>query len=93
VGDDKNADAVDSWYLYHPLMNLARLALNGDERARDLFLRSIDFGIKAASILNTAGRCNTTSPISTSSPPRPMTIGGRPMSAGFMRGSCFRPLN
>jgi hypothetical protein len=48
VGDDKNADAVDSWYLYHPLMNLARLALNGDERARDLFLRSIDFGIKAA---------------------------------------------
>lgn len=48
VGKDKNADAVDSWYLYHPLMNLGRLALTGDERAKDLFLRSIDFGIKAA---------------------------------------------
>lgn len=48
VGDDKDADAVDSWYLYHPQMNLARLALGGDEEARDLFLRSVDFGIKAA---------------------------------------------
>jgi hypothetical protein len=48
VGDDKDADAVDSWYLYHPLLNLARLAIDGDEKARDLFLRSIDYGIKAA---------------------------------------------
>jgi len=48
VGDDKDADAVDSWYLYHPLMNLARLALAGDDHARDLLLKSIDFGIKAA---------------------------------------------
>lgn len=48
VGKDKNADAVDSWYLYHPLLNLARLALKGDEKAKSLFLRSVDFGIKAA---------------------------------------------
>ncbi len=48
VGDDKDADAVDSWYLYHPLMNLGRLALDGDEHARGLLLKSIDFGIKAA---------------------------------------------
>jgi hypothetical protein len=48
VGDDKNADAVDSWYLYHPMMNLARLALDGDESARALFLKSVDYGIKAA---------------------------------------------
>jgi hypothetical protein len=48
VGDDKDADAVDSWYLYHPMMNLARLALDGDEDARALFLKSVDFGIKAA---------------------------------------------
>jgi hypothetical protein len=47
-GGDKNADAVDSWYLYHPLMNLARLALAGDGKAKDLLLRSVDFGIKAA---------------------------------------------
>ncbi|MFW2853646.1 hypothetical protein ACM61V_17350 [Sphingomonas sp. TX0543] len=48
VGSDKDADAVDSWYLYHPLLNLARLAIAGDEKARDLFLRSVDYGIKAA---------------------------------------------
>jgi hypothetical protein len=48
VGKDKDADAVDSWYLYHPLMNLGRLAIAANERARDLFERSIDFGIKAA---------------------------------------------
>ena len=48
VGEDKNADEVDSWYLYYPLLGLARMAQNGDERARDLYLRSVDFGIKAA---------------------------------------------
>jgi hypothetical protein len=48
VGADKDADAVDSWYLYHPLMNLGRLAIAGNAKARDLFERSIDFGIKAA---------------------------------------------
>jgi hypothetical protein len=48
VGDDKDADAVDSWYLYHPLLNLGNLALDGDEDARKLFLASIDYGIKSA---------------------------------------------
>jgi hypothetical protein len=48
VGDDKNADAVDSWYLYHPLLNLANLALDGDDDARRLLLDSIDYGIDAA---------------------------------------------
>jgi len=48
VGDDKNADAVDAWYLYHPLRNLAQLALDGEDWARDLFLRSIGFAIRAA---------------------------------------------
>ncbi|MCW1432228.1 hypothetical protein [Novosphingobium sp. JCM 18896] len=48
VGDDKDADAVDSWYLYHPMLNLGLLALDGDEPARDLLLKSIDYGIKAA---------------------------------------------
>ncbi len=48
VGDDKDKDAVDSWYLYHPLLNLGRLALDGDKRAERLFRQSIDFGIKAA---------------------------------------------
>lgn len=48
VGSDKDADAVDSWYLYHPLLNLGILALDGDEAARDLLMKAIDFGIKAA---------------------------------------------
>lgn len=47
-GKDKDPDAVDSWYLYHPMLNLGRLALDGDEKARDLLLRSVDYGIKAA---------------------------------------------
>ncbi|MFW2829396.1 hypothetical protein [Sphingomonas sp. ID0503] len=48
VGKDKDADAVDSWYLYHPLLNLGILALDGDEGARALFMDSLGFGIRAA---------------------------------------------
>ncbi|WP_303831634.1 hypothetical protein [Asticcacaulis taihuensis] len=48
VGDDKNASAVDSWYLYHPLMNLARLAKGGDKKAETIFRDSLDFAVKAA---------------------------------------------
>ena len=50
VGEEqgKDPDAVDSWYLYHPMLNLGHLALDGDEKARDLLLRSVDYGIEAA---------------------------------------------
>jgi hypothetical protein len=48
VGKDKNRFAVDSWYLYHPMLNLGRLAQGGDARCRRLLLKSIDYGIKAA---------------------------------------------
>jgi len=48
VGEDKNRDEVDSWYLYYPLLHLARMGLMGHEGPRDLFLRSVDFAIKAA---------------------------------------------
>jgi hypothetical protein len=48
VGKDKDADAVDSWYLYHPLLGLGRLALSGDAKARKLFDASMDFAIRAA---------------------------------------------
>jgi len=48
VGKDKNADAVDSWYLYHPLLNLSNLATSGNAQARELFLASIEYGIRAA---------------------------------------------
>lgn len=46
--NEKDPDEVDSWYLYHPLINLAKLALAGDERAKQLVLGSIDFAIRVA---------------------------------------------
>lgn len=48
VGKDKDSNAVDSWYLYHPLSMLGRLAIDGDKQAIRLFEKSIDYGIKAA---------------------------------------------
>lgn len=52
VGKDKDADAVDSWYLYHPLLNLARLASEGDTYCRRLFVDSLGFAVKAAHHFN-----------------------------------------
>ncbi len=48
VGPDKDKDAVDSWYLYHPMLGLGHLALEGDKQARRLFEDSLGFAIKAA---------------------------------------------
>jgi hypothetical protein len=48
VGKDKDKLAVDSWYLYHPLLNLGHLALDGDRQAKRLFAASLEFAIKAA---------------------------------------------
>ena len=39
---------MDSWYLHHPLLNLSRMALDGDKVAKKLFLDSIEFAIKVA---------------------------------------------
>jgi hypothetical protein len=41
-------EVMDSWYLYHTYLNLSRLAQDGDDDARRLFLDSIDYGIKVA---------------------------------------------
>lgn len=48
VGKEKDADAVDSWYYYHPLLNMGRMALQGDEQLRDLLIKSAEYGIRAA---------------------------------------------
>ena len=48
VEKDKDKDAVDSWYLYHPLLGLGNLALDGDRQARRLFEKSLGFAMKAA---------------------------------------------
>src|SRR4029079_15043007 len=40
---------MDSWYLFHPLLNLARLAVEcDDDRARKQFLESLDYVIEVA---------------------------------------------
>lgn len=54
VGKDKDKNAVDSWYLYHPLLNLGHLAVDGDMRAKRLFEASLEFAIKAAHHFNYA---------------------------------------
>lgn len=46
--EQKKEMVMDSWYLHHPLMNLARLALQGDKTAEKLVLDSIDYVIKVA---------------------------------------------
>ncbi len=43
---------MDSWYLHHPLLNLSRLALKGDQQAGQLFVDSLDFAIKVAHHFN-----------------------------------------
>lgn len=50
--EQKVPDTMDAWYLHHPLLNLARMALAGDEMAKDLFLKSIDYAIKVAHHFN-----------------------------------------
>lgn len=46
--EQKVPKVMDSWYLHHPLLNLSRLALKGDQLAKKLFLNSLDFAIKVA---------------------------------------------
>ena len=43
---------MDSWYLFHPLLNLARLAGHGDKRAREMLLGSLDRVIEIAQHFN-----------------------------------------
>ena len=44
----KNPEAMDSWYLYHALLNISRLAIDGDKTAEKLLLDSLDYAIKVA---------------------------------------------
>jgi hypothetical protein len=43
---------VDSWYLYHAYLNVARLGQYGDKVARRLFLESLEYGIRIARHFN-----------------------------------------
>jgi hypothetical protein len=44
----KKPEAMDSWYLYHSLLNVSRLAIHGDKMAQKLFLDSMEYAIKVA---------------------------------------------
>lgn len=46
--EQKTPRVMDSWYLHHPLMNLARLAEKGEPEARDILMNSIDYVIRVA---------------------------------------------
>jgi hypothetical protein len=50
--EQKMSKVMDSWYLHHPLLNLARMASFGNELAKDLLLKSIDYAIKVAHHFN-----------------------------------------
>jgi hypothetical protein len=50
--EHKKPMVMDSWYLNHPLLNLSRLALKGDQVAEKLFLDSLDFAISVAHHFN-----------------------------------------
>jgi hypothetical protein len=46
--EQKSAMTMDSWYLHHPLLNLSKLALEGDEEAKKLLLDSLEYAILVA---------------------------------------------
>lgn len=50
--EQKEPEVMDSWYLHHPLLNLSRLALQGDKVAEKLVLDSIDYVIRVAHNFN-----------------------------------------
>lgn len=50
--EQKTPKVMDSWYLHHPLLNLARLAQDGDEKAKELLLPSVEYAIKVAHHFN-----------------------------------------
>jgi hypothetical protein len=46
--EQKKPEVMDSWYLHHPLLNLSRMALDGDDVAKALLMDSIEYVINVA---------------------------------------------
>jgi hypothetical protein len=44
----KEPRVMDSWYLYHSLLNMSRLALRGEKGAKKVFLDSVEYAIQVA---------------------------------------------
>ena len=55
--EQKEERVMDSWYLHHPLVNLARLAQMKDKNAEKLLMDSIDYAIKVARHFNYQWPC------------------------------------
>lgn len=50
--EQKSPMVMDSWYLHHPLMNLSKLALDGDNDAKKLLMDSLPYAVKVAHHFN-----------------------------------------
>lgn len=50
--EQKKPLVMDAWYLHHPLLNLTRLAIAGDELAKELLMKSVDYAIRVAHHFN-----------------------------------------
>jgi hypothetical protein len=50
--EQKTPMVMDAWYLHHPLLNLARMAMDGDGLAKELLMNSVDYAIKVAHHFN-----------------------------------------
>ncbi len=43
---------MDSWYLHHPLVNLARMVKQGVEEVKEMLMHSVEYAIKVAHHFN-----------------------------------------
>lgn len=50
--EEENSNLVDSWYLFHSLLNVARLAGKGKEAEMGIFLNSLPYAIRTAHHFN-----------------------------------------
>src|SRR5579872_2672006 len=46
--DDQRPTTMDSWYFYHSLFNLSRVAKSGNQTARRLFRKSLPYAVRVA---------------------------------------------
>ena len=50
--ENMNHEVMDSWYLYHSLFNVSRLATLGNETARELLYKSLPYAMRVAHRFN-----------------------------------------
>ena len=58
--EEEDPRTMDSWYLLHILLNVARVDAMGYEDAAKVFLASVDYAVKGAHRFNTVGPSFTT---------------------------------